>query len=254
MDSTVWASAATGTTLDELRDRYAYPEDVVSPYVRANFVTSIDGAVTVDGSSTGLGTPADRKVFGLLRELADVILVGAGTVRAEDYGGARTNEARRTWRSENGLAAVPPVAVVTGTADIDPSSRLLTDTSVPALILTSRVAPEDNKQRLAEAGATVLEIGDDVVTPVQVLHTLETHGLNRVLCEGGPTLFGTLVAADLVDELCLTTAPFLVGGGASRPAVSPLAVRRRMSLQHMMADEDGTVLSRWVRPRESGRL
>ena len=83
-----------------LRALYAYPDDLSRPWMRINFVSSLDGAVAVEGRSGALGSPADKKVFGLLRELADVILVGAGTVRAENYGGARTSEALRVRRED----------------------------------------------------------------------------------------------------------------------------------------------------------
>ena len=237
--------------VDELRDRYAYPEDLRSPWLRINFVSSLDGARTVEGSSGGLGTPADKRVFGVLRELTDVVLVGAGTARTEDYGGARTNETRREWRLAHGLAAVPPIAVVSASAKIDPASRLLTDTSVPPLVLTTSNADADNKRRLAEAGATVLELGADTVGTDAIVETLDDLGLRRVLCEGGPTLFGQLIADEAVDELCLTVSPLLIGGSAGRIAVSPNASTYPMARAHVLADDDGTLLTRWVsaRPR-----
>src|SRR5919202_5115354 len=106
--------------LDEVDDaalvaHYAWPDEP-GPYVRVNFVASLDGAVTVEGRSGGLGTAADKTVFRLLRELAEVVLVGAGTVRAENYGGGK--------RPTRGGATPPPLAVVTGSADLDPASRL----------------------------------------------------------------------------------------------------------------------------------
>ena len=112
----------------ELAAHYAYPECLGAPHVRVNFVASTDGAVTVDGRSAGLGSDADRRVFGTLRELAEVVLVGAGTVRAENYGGAR--------KPTRGRADPPPIAVVTGSADHDPGARLFTDTRVAPIVRT----------------------------------------------------------------------------------------------------------------------
>ena len=237
--------------VDELRDLYAYPVELGAPWVRVNFASSIDGAVSIEGSSAALGTPADKTVFDVLRELADVIVVGAGTVRAEDYGGARSDEARREWRLARGLAAVPPIAVVSARASIDPTSRLLTDTSVAPLILTCAAAPAENKQRLADAGAEVLEVGADTIATTDILSTLDGLGLRRILCEGGPALFGQLIADDAVDELCLTISPLLTGGTSRRIAVSPSGVRTPMARAHVLADDDGTLLTRWVRARQA---
>src|SRR5688572_1564208 len=116
-----------------LAAHYAYPDGLTAPYVRVNFVASADGAVSVEGRSGGLGTDGDRRVFGTLRELADVVLVGAGTVRVEDYRGAR--------RPTRGRDLPPPIAVVTGSADLDPEARLFTDTRVPPIVLTTAGAP-----------------------------------------------------------------------------------------------------------------
>lgn len=240
-----------GLDLDELSDLYAYPVELGAPWVRVNFASSIDGAVDVEGLSGGLGTPSDKTVFDLLRQLADVIVVGAGTVRAEDYGGARTDEARREWRLSRGLAAVPPIAVVSARANIDPASRLLTDTNVAPLILTCAAAPAEQKQRLTDAGAEVLEIGADTIATADILSTLDGLGLRRILCEGGPALFGQLIVDDAVDDLCLTISPLLTGGTSRRIAVSPSAVRTPMARAHVLADDDGTLLTRWVRARQS---
>jgi 5-amino-6-(5-phosphoribosylamino)uracil reductase len=176
-------------------------------------------------------------VFLMQRRLADVILVGAGTVRAEDYRGAR--------RPTRGRDTPPPIAVVTGSALLDPDSRLFTDTRVPPIVLTLASAPPERRERLAAAGADVVAL--ERLTPDLVLAELARRGLHRVLCEGGPTLFGELVAADAVDELCLTVAPLLVAGTAGRIATGP-ASEHRLPLE--LADtlhEDGSLLLRYRR-------
>ncbi|GAA4477092.1 pyrimidine reductase family protein [Rhodococcus olei] len=238
---------------DAIRELYAYPADPAAPWIRVNFVASIDGAVSADGTSGGLGTPADRRLFTILRELADVVLVGAATVRAENYGGAKPGAAARRRRRERGQAPVPPIAVVTASAHLDPRSRLLTDTAVAPLVLTGRAAPAERTAALSAAGATVLTIGDDTVPSTGILAALAERGLHRVLCEGGPTLFGQLLADDAVDELCLTTSPVLVAGRSGRIAASPAATPTPMRRAHLLADDDGTILTRWVRDRP-GRL
>ncbi len=228
--------------LDEVDDaalaaHYAWPDASATPSVRVNFVSSVDGAVAVDGRSGGLGTAPDRVVFGLLRRLADVVLVGAGTVRAEDYGGAR--------RPTRGRSTPPPIAVVTGSADLDPASRLFTDTAVPPLVLTLDSAPAERRRALSAAGGEVVVLPR--LGPDALLAELARRGLTRVLCEGGPSLLGALAAADAVDELCLTVSPLLVGGDAGRIAHGPAGVpARAMTLAGALHDGD-TLLLRYHR-------
>lgn len=227
---------------DRLAAFYAYPDGLTAPYVRVNFVASADGAATVEGRSEALGSPADRKVFLLLRELAEVLLVGAGTVRAEDYRGAR----RRT----RGRETPPPIAVVTASADLDPASRFFTDTFVAPIVLTTAAVPQERLDRLAAAGADVVAL--DRLTPQTMLAELGRRGLHRVLCEGGPKLFGDLVTADVVDELCLTVAPVLTAGAAPRIAHGvPGTPPRRLDLAAAL-HEDGNLLLRYRRTREDG--
>jgi 5-amino-6-(5-phosphoribosylamino)uracil reductase len=225
----------------ELAAHYAYPECLGAPHVRVNFVASTDGAVTVDGRSAGLGSDADRRVFGTLRELAEVVLVGAGTVRAENYGGAR--------KPTRGRADPPPIAVVTGSADLDPGARLFTDTRVAPIVLTGPDAPADRLRALQAAGADVVVL--DPLSPAAVVGELGRRGLHRVLCEGGPRLFGDLVAADLVDELCLTVAPVLAAGEAGRIAVGPSGSPPRSLRLVGALEEDGVLLLRYARSGES---
>ncbi|MHA6630655.1 pyrimidine reductase family protein [Pseudonocardia sichuanensis] len=235
---------ASGDDLDDARlaARYAYPDDLAAPFVRVDVVASADGAVSVEGRSAGLGSPADRRVFLLLRELADVLLVGAGTVRAEDYGGAR--------RPVRGTDRPPPVAVVTGSADLDPAGRLFTDTRVPPIVLTLASAPPQRRERLTAAGGDVVAL--ERLTPDLVLAELARRGLHRVLCEGGPTLLGELVAADAVDELCLTVAPLLAGGPAGRIAVGPQGAHPRPLELADALHEDGVLLLRYRRATPIG--
>lgn len=234
-------------TGDALRELYAYPVEMPRPWVRANFVCSIDGAVSVGGVSGTLGTPADKKVFDTLREAADVVLVGAGTVRAENYGGVRIGADGRQRRIASGLSAVPPIAVVSARAHLDADARLFTDTEVAPVVITCAAADPVRVAALVEAGAHVIRTGGSEITGPEVIAAVEGLGLRRILCEGGPSLFGQLVADDLVDELCLTTAPVLVGGTAGRIATSPHVATVSMTPAHVLADTDGTVLTRWVR-------
>lgn len=228
---------------------YAYPDDLTRCWVRANFVASLDGGATTDGRSGGLGGPGDRAVFQTLRELCDVVLVGAGTARTENYSGAQLSSGCQRDRRARGQAAVPPIAIVTRSGLLDPGMRVFTRTEVPPLVLTSTRSAPATRDRLGGHAEVRDCSGDDPgdVDPAAVFGTLAARGLLRVLTEGGPSLLGTLVAADLLDELCLTMAPLLVGGEARRIATGLGGVRTRMRRMHVLTDDDGYLYTRYVR-------
>jgi 5-amino-6-(5-phosphoribosylamino)uracil reductase len=227
-------------TDSELAEAYAYPEPLDRPYVRMNFVASADGAASAGGRSRGLSTDGDHRVFGLLRELCEVVLVGAGTVRVERYRGAR--------KPSRVTGEPPPIAVVTATAQLDPAAALFTDTSVPPLILTTTSSSEANRRRLADAGADVVALPGDRLSAGVVIAELARRGLRRVLCEGGPHLFGDLLAADVVDELCLTVSPLLAGGAIDRIVMGPDHRLRPLRLLSVLT-EDHALLLRYQRDR-----
>ncbi len=233
---------------EQLRRLYAYPQTLPRPWLRVNFVSSIDGAVSVEGRTAGLATSADKRVFALLRGLADVIVVGAGTARAEGYGGARSTAQLRAARVVRGQDPVPPIAIITASARLDPNSPLFTATDVAPLVFTTESAEAGRRQLLRAAGAEVHTVGERTVDLLAVLAVLAEQNLLRVLCEGGPTLFGELIGANLVDDLCLTTAPWMARGAAGRISAGPSMPPRRMTLEHLLYDFDGTVLVRWLRP------
>ncbi|CAM4521081.1 pyrimidine reductase family protein [Nocardia ninae] len=239
--------SAHGLSDDDLTDLYEYP-DISRPWIRANFVASLDGAATgATGTSSGLATTLDHRVLQLLRELADVVLVGASTARAENYAGARVTSAGAARRRTRGLAPVPPIAVVTGRADLDPNSRLLTQTSVPPIIFTTASAATTSKRNLADAGATVIELGADRIDTGDLLDALADLGLHRVICEGGPRLTGQLAVDHALDELCITTVPTIVGGTSPRITDSDRHAALMMACRHIIVDTDSSQLARWVR-------
>ncbi|WP_022882497.1 pyrimidine reductase family protein [Gryllotalpicola ginsengisoli] len=217
------------------------------PWVRMNFVSSIDGAVTRDGRSGGLGTPADRRVFDLLRLLADVVLVGAGTVRKEGYGAMRLPDDAVRWRLAHGLAAQPVFAIVSAELALFPDTAIFENAPVRPLVFTTADAPDDQFQALS-AVSDVVVAGDDLVEPSSVLEELQRRGLRRVHCEGGPTLAGLMLADGVIDEFCLTVTPTLEGGDAGRITGEVPSQPQSMRLAQALHSE-GTLLLRYVRDR-----
>jgi riboflavin biosynthesis pyrimidine reductase len=228
---------------------YDYPEGLQSCWVRGNMIASLDGGATDDGKAGGLAGAGDRAVFSLMRHAADVILVGAATVRIENYSGAQLPVAARQERQRRGQAEVPPIAVITRSGNLDPSARLFTRTEVPPLILTTSRFSDDTHRRLGSVAEVIDASGPqpDSVDAAAVLKILADRGLYRVLTEGGPLFLGTLIENGLLDELCLTVAPILVGGGAKRIVTGLGNVHTKMRRTHLLTDDDGYLYSRYVR-------
>ncbi|OAN38762.1 dihydrofolate reductase family protein [Mycolicibacterium iranicum] len=232
---------------DALRDLLAYPDGLRSPHLRANFIASIDGAVTLRGSGRSLGTPTDRRVFARLREVADVVLVGATTAAAAPYADLHMSPEASAWRASHGLGLDLPVAVVSSRGVIPP--HLLTGETVPPVVLVGDGADEAARRTLERSGARVTMIAGGRVSSAAIRGALAAAGLTRVLVEGGPTLFSQLVGDDEIDELCLTTSPKLVAGPARRIAASADHVEITMERNGILIGADGTVIVRWVRAR-----
>lgn len=238
----------------ELARLYGYPEtDQPQVWMRANFIGSIDGGATMAGTSGGLAGPGDRSLFMLLRALADVVVVGAGTIRVENYGGARLGVAQRHARRDRGQTEVPRLVIVSRSGRLDRDLRVFTDTELAPLVLTSAAAAADTRRRLAGHAEVVDCSGDDPdrVDEAAIVRTLAQREQYRVLTEGGPMLLGSLIEHGLLDELCLTVAPYLVGGLARRIATGPGELTTPMRCAHLLTDESGYLYGRYVK---TGRL
>ncbi|MFF8828061.1 pyrimidine reductase family protein [Streptomyces sp. NPDC015131] len=234
-------------SLDRLADAYAYPADG-GPWLRANMVSSLDGAAQHDGRSQPISSATDMRIFGTLRGLADVVIVGAETVRLEGYRPARARDAFAARRAAAGQGPAPAIAVVSASLNLDFSAPLFTGPLVPTLLLTGSAAPPDRVREAEAAGAEVIVAGEGPgVEPERALAALAGRGLTRQLTEGGPRLLGQLVEARVLDELCLTVSPTLTAGDAQRITGGPaLAVPDRFALASLL-EEDGFLFGRWTR-------
>ena len=220
------------------------------PWLRVNFVSSVDGAATTAGVSGGLGDASDKRMFELLRRVSDAVLVGAGTVRDEGYGALRVSDESAAWRVGRGLPPHPVFAIVSGSLDLDPASTIFTDAPVMPVIVTTERA---SAARLAafDGLADVIVAGAESVDVPLALAGLHERGLLHVLNEGGPSLFGSLAAAGAVDELCLTVAARLEAGDARRISHGELDVPVQLQLGRVLRHES-TLLLRYVRKERTG--
>ena len=231
-------------TRDELLAAYALP-DRGAPRLRMNFVSSADGAVVLQGRSGTLGGATDRLLMQVLRTLADVILVGAGTVRVEGYGGTAVSESDAAWRVARGLPPQPGLAVVSRALDLEPGHPFFAEAVVRPVVVTCADSPAGRREELAEV-ADVLVCGEETVDLTAMRAAFADRGWTQTLCEGGPHLFGALLDAGLVDEVCLTLAPRFVGGAARRIVQGAAEADRRFALAGALSDDDGFVFLRYA--------
>jgi riboflavin biosynthesis pyrimidine reductase len=238
------ADAATDAASDiedtALYAVYAPPRE---KWLRANMVSSLDGSATgAEGRSGGINTEADHVVFELLRAQSHAVIVGAGTLRDEGYSPISVKTRWRALRQRDGLPATLPLVAVSNRGEVPPRLAGVDDGTVLLATAASASGLADARESLGEQH--VLVCGDDRVDPVQLLEHLHLRGWTRLLTEGGPSWLSTLVGHGLLDELCLTLAPTLVGGDHPRTLSGPdVAVALEL---HALLEQDGTLLGRWL--------
>jgi riboflavin-specific deaminase-like protein len=224
-----------------LADAYRVP---AGRFLRVNFVAALDGAISVAGRSGGLGSDGDRRVFRVLRALADGVLVGHGTVAAEGYRPITADSPVGRLRSELGREAAAPVVVVSRQASLRLDDPLVAGAVSATVLVTCAAADRARRDALAGAGVQVLVCGDEGVDLPTALDQLADRGLVQLVCEGGPALFRSALAAGVVDELDLSIAPLLAGGapGMLGAVGLPEPVSGRLV---QVLEEDGYLFTRY---------
>jgi len=241
------------TVVDPVAVYADLPRNEGRPSVRLNMIVSVDGGTSWGGVSGALGGPADKALFSVLRSFADVVLVAAGTMRAERYGPAQMSEAMREVRRSRGQAPVPNIAVVSRSCQMDWDTPFFTAAVARPVVVTVAAAPEADRAAAA-AVADVIVAGEHDVDLTAALDELAARGARNVLAEGGPTLNGDLAHADLLDELCVTLSPRLASGDAKR-IISGSTLDELQPLQlWSICEEDDYLFLRYrpVRPTLSG--
>ncbi|SDH41264.1 pyrimidine reductase family protein [Nonomuraea jiangxiensis] len=224
----------------DIPQAYAYPED--RPWLRLNMVASADGAAWLKGRSGGLSSKGDKRIFQVLRGLADVVVAGAATVRKEGYGPVKPRESWAEIRA--GRPEVPPIAVITRSLAFDLDDELFTDATSRTIVITCACAPHERLKAAAKRSDLIVA-GEEAVDMRQAMAELHDRGLTRILCEGGPRVNAQLSADGLVDELCLSTSPMLVGGGAAR-IINGEPAQVSLDLSQVL-EEDGVLFCRYTR-------
>ena len=207
----------------DLREVYAAPE---TPWLRVNMVSTIDGAATGEsGLTASINNEPDQRVFRLLRELADCVVVGAGTARTEGYPPLDV-----------------PLVVVSRSGRVPDALRDAEPGRV--LLATCSHAPGLDEARAILGEAHVLVLGSHRVDLAQLKQALVDRGFREILCEGGPHLLRDLLDQGVADEVACTFVPRLVSGSHRRITDGPpVDVTLRL---HTLVEEDGTLLGRWL--------
>lgn len=242
----LWPDPVEVPDIDAFVAAEARPAPADRPWLLVNMISSLDGAITIAKRSGGLGRPADKALFHALRGIGDVVLVGAGTARAERYGPVRPTDGARALRRQRGQAEVPALAVVTRSLELDLTAPLFAEAAARTIVITHGRSSPERRAATAEV-ADVIVAGDEAVDLTAALRELHARGARVVTCEGGPRLNGDLLVHDLVDEWALTLSPVLVGGEADRAAHGRLTPELRTLELDRLLEGDGLVLGRWVR-------
>ena len=225
-------------------EAYALPQG--GAHLRVNMVSGLDGAAAVEGRVGILSGKADGTLLHELRSLCDVLLVGAGTVRAEGYGPLEMSDDQQRRRLDAGQHAVPRLAVLTRSLDLDLAAPVFSHATARPLVITTERAPATRRDE-ASGVADVVVAGRDDVDLAIALAELADRGLPRMLSEGGPHVLAAMFAADLVDELCLAVAPVVTAGAELRITAGPaLDPPRAMHLAHVL-EQDEFLFLRYTR-------
>lgn len=214
-------------------------------HVRVNMVSSVDGAAAVEGRVGALTGPADQQLLHELRTLCDVLLVGAGTLRAEGYGALVLTEQEQRARTGRGQVPVPRLAVLSRSLDLDLAGPAFADATARPLVVTSRAASADRREAAGRV-ADVVVAGQDDVDLGLALDLMADAGLPLVLSEGGPGVLAQLLTARLVDEVCLAISPTVVSGPGTRIAAGPSLRPPRSLRLSGVAERDGFLFLRYV--------
>ncbi len=216
------------------------------PWLMMNMISTIDGVTEVGGVSGPLGGPGDKEVFGTIRTLPDIILVGSTTATAEHYSPPSSSVSTKARRLSVGAWPVARVAVVSGSLNFDLALPRFTRPDQRPIVVTTEDADPTRLDQIAQR-ADIMQCGTGVVDLSRALQQMAALGAKVVLSEGGPTVNGALLAENLVDEVLISISP-LIGGGESHGIArgGALDQLQEFALRHVLT-EDHFLFLRYVR-------
>ena len=232
--------------------RFPIPSGLRRPYVITNMVMSADGKVVVGETERGLGSATDQRLMRELRVHADVVLNGAGTLRASGASSRLGSRRLTDLRRERGKSPAPIAAVLSRSAGLPLDRPFFTARDFDAVVYLSDAAPDDRRRAVAATGRRVVVVPDAAAVPAMVRHMHDDLGAALLLAEGGPTILGRLFEHDLVDEYFLTMSGVIVGGGAPTPVEgsrvsTPESIKRFGLVSAIPNPDDGEVYLRFRR-------
>lgn len=237
-------------TLNEVAAAYgARPLTVPATgrWLRATMVATVDGAaIDASGVSEGINTGADQTVFETMRTQCDAVLVGAGTVRIEGYTRLRVPEQFKPIRQASGRTVPPVLVVATRTGDVPEEATRLRPDAGGLLVVAGPAADSATLDRLRDriGHEQVVTVPEGADTAAAAVYAAVDRGLTAIQCEGGPSLLSSIRSAGLLDEVCLTISPLLVGGSGLRIVDGPDG---RSQLRPVaLLEEDGSLMGRWL--------
>ena len=212
------------------------------PWILLNMVNSVEGFISFEGKAAGLSGPADKNIYQIIRGLADIILVGAGTIRTENYKAPRTPEGTLAeFRESRNQEKRPRIAVISGELNLDPEMGLFAENhpeDKPPLIYSKNASLEKNGS-LFSSSAEVIGFQEDELNILKIVENLSKQKAKIVVCEGGPSLNAHLLAADVIDEFCLSISPRAVGGEISAPLLEqPVDSPTALSLDRIILEDE----------------
>lgn len=218
-------------------------EPLDRPYTIVNFISTADGRATIAGRSGPLGDEGDRAMFHGLREQVDAVMVGSGTLRTERYGRILGKSERRERRLARGRDAEPLATIVCRSNELPTEIPLFAEAEAKVIVFS----PETIDLSAAEAQVELVHVERGELTLTTVMRRLRAdHGVQTLLCEGGPTLFAALLHEELVDELFLTVAPKLAGGGRGPTITTGPELTEPLDLElAWLLERDGSLYLRY---------
>ena len=233
-----------------LMSYYLYPDLLTRCWIRGNMISSLDGSSTKDGRSGGLANINDRAIFSIIRQSADIIIVGASTVLIEEYSNVCLSINQQNERKKYGQSNIPQIAVITTSSKLKKSDKFFSLNKKQVPFVFTSANNFINTQKRLNMSAEVVNVSSknpEKIDFFTIVKFLAERKFFRILIEGGPFILGKLMEKNILNELCLTISPILIGGKSKRIAISTKQLEVRMQPLSLLMDNEGYFYIRYIR-------